>query len=227
MYSQKRVYVGANVINSSWYAMIDTGTSFIVGPAASVDALNIALGGTFDSFATMVLKNTSLVMDIHLIFFKYTVDCQTRSLSSFPNVIFQIGGEQFVLTPLQYILILNNDAGQYTCYTVFVPSDISDSNENIFWILGDYFLYRFYSVFDMVNKQIGFAKSISYDWTQSVDSALFNNTATATNSPTSSLSISTAQTTSVRSSTIRMKTFLHNALHGTLLILLILMSDTD
>ncbi len=39
---------------SSLYAIADTGTTFIVGPATSIDALNIALGGTYDSFATTV-----------------------------------------------------------------------------------------------------------------------------------------------------------------------------
>jgi hypothetical protein len=54
LYNVNIIYVGSTTMISSLYAIADTGTTFIVGPATSIDALNIALGGTYDSFATTV-----------------------------------------------------------------------------------------------------------------------------------------------------------------------------
>ncbi len=86
-----------------------------------------------------------------------------NSVSSFPNVTFTIGGTAFTLTPSLYLLIYGDDSNGYVCYSVFVPRDQQDSDGNSFWILGDYFLYRYYSIFDIANNQIGFAQSISYN----------------------------------------------------------------
>ncbi|CAF4131808.1 unnamed protein product, partial [Adineta steineri] len=121
--------------------------------------------------------------------------------SSFPNVTFTIGGTDFVLTPLQYISIQKDSANRYECYSVFVPDDMEDSNDNDFWILGDYFLYWFYSIFDINNNRVGFAKSISYDWTPTVASSLFLGTATSTNTTTTVKPVQTTTTTTARPTT--------------------------
>ena len=47
------------MINSSLYAIADTGTTFIVGPAVPVTQLNEAIGGVFDSFAAMVVSTST------------------------------------------------------------------------------------------------------------------------------------------------------------------------
>ncbi|CAF2033938.1 unnamed protein product [Rotaria magnacalcarata] len=157
------VSVGSTSISSSTYAIADRGTALIVGPTAQVESLSGALDGTYDS-------NSQL----------YTVDCHTRSLSSFPNVTFTIGDTVFILTPLQYLWITGDQSTGCICYSVFSPSDSSDSNGNLFWILGDYFLYRYYSVFDILNNRVDFATSISYDWMPTVDSSLFPTSSTTT-----------------------------------------------
>ncbi len=112
------------------------------------------------------------------VFFQYKVDCLTRALSSFPNVTFTINGTAFALTPLQYLKIQKNGNGTYECYTVFLPQDAGDDNP--LWTLGDYFLYGYYSIFDIANNQVGFATSISYNWTQSIDPSLFRGSAATT-----------------------------------------------
>jgi hypothetical protein len=135
------------------------------------------------------------------------------------------------LTPLKYILILNDETNDYVCYTIFVPSNIYDSNGNLFWILGDYFLYRFYSVFNIVNKQVGLATSISYNWIQPVDSTLFNITTTTMESLIALMNITTgisvtAQITTVSSMASEIKTFFNDVLNGIPLILAIFLFKT-
>ncbi|CAF1410249.1 unnamed protein product [Adineta steineri] len=183
-FQMTKVTVGSTLIASLGYAIADTGTTLIIGPSKLVKALNVALGGKLDSSSGM-----------------YTVSCTTRTLSSFPNVTFTIGGTDFVLTPLQYISIQKDSANRYECYSVFVPDDMEDSNDNDFWILGDYFLYWFYSIFDINNNRVGFAKSISYDWTPTVASSLFLETATSTNTTTTVKPVQTTTTTTARPTT--------------------------
>lgn len=127
------------------------------------------------------------------VFFQYTLDCVTRPISSFPDVVFFIAGQSFVLKPLHYILILRDDSNNYTCYSVFIPTDINDTRGNLFWILGNYFLFRFYSVFDIENNRTGLARSISYDWTPVLDPVLFNGSVTILNPPSTSAIPSTTQ----------------------------------
>ncbi|CAF4239427.1 unnamed protein product, partial [Adineta steineri] len=164
------VSVGSILINSSLYAIADTGTTFITGPATQVEALNSALGGTYDSSVKM-----------------YTLNCSINSFSSLPNVTFNIAGGIFTLTPSQYLVVYYDDSTDYNnstnsdnstsydnstnydnstsyiCYSVFTPCNTNDSYNNSIWILGDYFLRRYYSIFDIVNNRIGFAQSISYN----------------------------------------------------------------
>ncbi|CAF1094261.1 unnamed protein product [Adineta steineri] len=179
-FQMTQVTVGSTVISSSAYAIADTGTTLITGPAQQVTALNVALGGTYDSSSGM-----------------YTVSCTTRTLSSFPNVTFIIGGTAFVLTPLQYLRIYKATRTHYVCYSVFTSEDVEDTNRNDFWILGDYFLFWYYSIFDISNNRVGFAQSISHNWTQSVDASLFLGTTTTTTRRTTivTTSVTTVTTT--------------------------------
>ncbi len=95
-------------------------------------------------------------------------------MTSFPDVNFSIGNTTFTLSVLQYLIILNDD-DNYVCYTVFQGVNLRDSTGNLMWILGDYFLSRFYSVYDMKINQVGLAKSISYDYLQTYPKSLFGN----------------------------------------------------
>ena len=114
-----------------------------------------------------------LLIAFRPLFFKYAVNCQTRSASSFPNVTFTIGAQAFTLTPLQYIMALGDAQTGFGCFSVFVPSNSLSAGSVPFWILGDYFLYRTYTVFDIGQNRVGFAKSIMYNWTPTVSASLF------------------------------------------------------
>ncbi|CAF3742592.1 unnamed protein product [Rotaria socialis] len=162
------VYLGSTNISSSTYAIADTGTALIRAPSAAFNLLNSILGATYDPTTKF-----------------YAVNCRSGSLSSFPNITFTINNTAFILTPVQYLLVVKISSSQYICYSVLTLSNAIDSNGNHVWVLGDFFLYRFYSVFDIINNQVGFATSISYNYTQILSPSLFLST-TATTSTTTS-----------------------------------------
>ncbi len=93
--------------------------------------------------------------------------CSSRSEQAYPNVTFTIGGRSFTLSVLQYFYIVN-DGQDFICNSVFGVSPL-----NNVWVLGDYFLSRFYSVYDIGQNRVGFATSISYSYTQSIDPDTF------------------------------------------------------
>ncbi len=78
----------------------------------------------------------------------------------------------FTLTPLMYIQIIG-DPSNYICYSVISSINANDANSNPIWVLGDFFMRRFYSVFDMQNNRIGLALSTSYSVVQTPPSTLF------------------------------------------------------
>jgi phytepsin len=80
-----------------------------------------------------------------------TVDCST--VDSLPDITFVLNGKEFVLTPKEYIIRVDQ-LGQETCLSGFMGIDLPYKN---FYILGDVFLRTYYTVFDFVNKQVGFA----------------------------------------------------------------------
>jgi hypothetical protein len=96
-------------------------------------------------------------------------------------VTFTIGGQSFTLSVLQYIIILN-DGQNYMCYSVFGVSPV-----NNIWILGDYFLSRFYSIYDIGRNKVGFATSVSYNYAPAVSPGTFINSSISSSTYTPSI----------------------------------------
>lgn len=93
---------------------------------------------------------------------------------------FLLGNTTFTLSALQYLLIVHLTGGKHICYTVFQGVNLHDSTGSLIWILGDYFLSRFYSIYDLDANRVGLAKSVSYDYLQSSPKSLFANSSVHT-----------------------------------------------
>ncbi|CAM4831894.1 unnamed protein product [Rotaria magnacalcarata] len=151
------VKVTDKIICTKCRAILDTGTTLIVGPSSQIALLNRAIGATYDPGSGL-----------------YIIDCHTRLLSNFPDVEFSIGNITFILSVLQYLLIVN-DGDTQICYTIFQGVNLHDNHGYLIWILGDYFLSRFYSIYNVNSNQVGLAKSISYSYIQIDSKTLFGN----------------------------------------------------
>jgi len=114
-------------------AAIDTGTSLIAGPSDAVDAINTKIGAT-KSFNGL-----------------YTVDCGT--VASLPVVEFTFGGHAFQLNGTDYVL-----QSQGQCISAFLGLDIPAPAGPI-WVVGDAFLRVYYTVYDLGQNRVGFARA--------------------------------------------------------------------
>jgi len=123
--------------NGPCKAILDTGTSLLVGPTEAIKAINAKLGG-------IEIPATG----------EYIIPC--KKIPLLPNIGFVINGKSFVLTAKQYVLQITQD-GETSCISGFMGMDIPPPTGPI-WIIGDVFIAAYYSVFDFENSRIGLAK---------------------------------------------------------------------
>ncbi|XP_071569201.1 lysosomal aspartic protease-like isoform X2 [Temnothorax nylanderi] len=114
-------------------AVVDTGDSLIGGPSQTIAALNREIGVNDNGI----------------------VDC--NKISNLPDINFVIGGKTFRLTGQDYILKITEDEIDF-CITAF--RDVIPFGD-VEWILGDVFVGRYYTVFDMENNRVGFATAVN------------------------------------------------------------------
>ncbi len=108
-------------------AVIDSGTSLIIGPTADVQKLAEALGATeVEHF--------------------YQVDC--GKMGEMPALDFVMDEEAYSLSAEDYVVQDGN---------VCILGIQGDEQASSQWILGDVFLRKFYCAFDYQNKRVGFA----------------------------------------------------------------------
>lgn len=118
-------------LDKSGRAAIDTGTSLIAGPTEEVAQINAIIGAK---------KGWQGI---------YTVPCE--SVPSLPEMTFAFGDHEFTLASSDYIL-----QQQGNCISVFMGMDIPAPAGPI-WVVGDAFLRKWYTIYDMGNDRVGFA----------------------------------------------------------------------
>jgi saccharopepsin len=114
-------------------AAIDTGTSLIVIPTVLADLINKEIGAK---------KNYAG---------QYILECDT--VSELPPFCLVFNGKEFCLEGHDYVLEVQNQ-----CVSGFAGLDIP-APAGPLWIVGDVFLRKYYTIYDMGRNRVGFAKS--------------------------------------------------------------------
>ncbi|KAI0007910.1 Asp-domain-containing protein [Xylariaceae sp. FL0662B] len=113
--------------------ILDTGTSLIALPSDLAELLNKEIGAK-KSFNG-----------------QYTVECSVRD--SLPDISFKLSGYDFAITPYDYILEV-----QGSCISTFMGMDFP-APVGPLAILGDAFLRKWYSIYDLGKGTVGLAKA--------------------------------------------------------------------
>ncbi|XP_066482316.1 renin [Tiliqua scincoides] len=117
---------------------IDTGSSFITGPASSIAVLMKAIGA-------MVMEERD-----------YVIECNKIHL--LPDISFHLGEKAYVLRGSAYVL-QHSGYGKDFCTVAFSALDIPPPLGPL-WLLGASFIGEYYTEFDRENNRIGFAKAL-------------------------------------------------------------------
>jgi saccharopepsin len=115
-------------------AAIDTGTSLIALPTDIAEMLNTQIGAK---------KSWNG---------QYTVDCNT--VSKLPDLSLYLNKRPYILSGTDYILNV-----QGTCMSAFTGMDINLPGGGSIWVVGDVFLRRYYTVYDLGRNAVGFAEA--------------------------------------------------------------------
>ena len=124
----------------SCVAIVDTGSSLLVGPVDQVHTINRQIGGL------ELVPGTG----------EYFVDC--NKIPTMPDIDFVLNGQAFTLSADEYVLQVTQE-GVTQCISGFMGIDFPPAMAD-WWILGDVFIGKFYTEFDMGNERIGFAQAV-------------------------------------------------------------------
>ena len=114
-------------------AAIDTGTSLITLPSSLAEIINSKIGAE---------KSWSG---------QYQIECEKRD--SLPDLTLTFAGHNFTLSPYDYTLEVGG-----SCISVFTPMDFPEPIGDLA-IIGDAFLRRYYSIYDLEKNTVSLAKA--------------------------------------------------------------------
>ncbi|KAF9898450.1 Vacuolar protease A [Lobosporangium transversale] len=126
-----KIQLGDESVDLEAGAVIDTGSSLIVLETALAEMINKQIGAT---------KNYAG---------QYVVDCNL--VPSLPDFSFFFGKKEYKLSGSDYVL---NAGG--SCVSGFMGMDFPEQLGDL-WIVGDVFLRKYYSVYDLGKDRVGFA----------------------------------------------------------------------
>lgn len=121
-------------VQSDLLGIVDTGTSVLVGPSKVVENMTKAFGPGKEK----------------------QVNCSI--VDSLPSLDFKIGGDVYTLKGRDYILEVDQ-GGKSTCIVGILGLDLPPQLGEAF-ILGDSFIKKFYTHFDVAGKRVGFATAV-------------------------------------------------------------------
>jgi len=114
-------------------AIVDSGTSLMTGPKKEVSKLALAVGAKPNFIG------------------EYTIDCE--KVSDIPDIVFTIDGANYTIPGEKAVMKASG-----TCLFAFMGMDFPKPGPQ--WILGDVFMRQYYTVFNYVDKTIGFAPAV-------------------------------------------------------------------
>jgi saccharopepsin len=130
---KKAYFAGEEVDLGNTGAAIDTGTSLIAAPTIIADLINKQIGAK-KNFAG-----------------QYVIECD--KVRNLPDFTFQFAGKNYTLNGDDYILKAQNQ-----CISSFFGMDFPEPVGPL-WIVGDAFLRKYYTVYDLGKNRVGFALS--------------------------------------------------------------------
>ena len=129
--------LGGKSVTNVQRAILDTGTSVLAGPTAEVEAIANQIG------AHPVLPFGPYKKE-------FIVPCS--KLAKLPSLTITLGGNNFTLTASDYTLDIAKTECMFGFTGIDMPPEVGD-----IWILGDVFLRKFYTVFDVGQRRVGIA----------------------------------------------------------------------
>ncbi|XP_022913048.1 lysosomal aspartic protease-like [Onthophagus taurus] len=149
-------YAPVNTDSTNWEFNMDSVNLWYQNKSIPVcDADCVAFADT-SSNSIITTKDYLKIINQHirakpLYFGRYEVDCNT--INQMPHITFVISGEKFNLTGTDYVQKVSAKLVT-VCISAFVEGTAtSDKNH---WLLGGAFLSKFFSIYDLEKKRIGF-----------------------------------------------------------------------